>query len=248
MKIKPSFWPAAQKFARRAFAHKAEYQAIAETIKNLHGKHIPWWFIPLVHERECIRGVDNWTCNIAQGTPFNRHSKIVPYNGPFNSFREAAVAALVKEAPHAANNTNWSGGGAMTIAEAYNGKKYANAGRPSPYVWSGTDRYRIGKVMRDHGPIENVVDTQLGVAISLKALMELDPTVMVDGDHPNQAKVERKAETATSVGFFASVLAWINTNPYFVFTWFDVSMIITGTIVALAVIIYFINKYKKGQT
>lgn len=247
MKIKPSFWPAAQKFAKRALVHKAEYQAIADTIKNTTGKHIPWWFIPLVHERECIRGVDNWTCNLGQGSPFNQKSKIKPYNGPFHSFREAAIAALIHEAPHAASNTNWSGGGTMTIGEAYNGIGYARKGLPSPYVWSGTNQYVKGKYVKDGVFNPNTVDTQLGIAISLKAMMELDPSIMVDGDMPGQENTPRKAETATSVGLFASVLAFINTNPYFVFTWFDVSMIMVGTVIGLAAIIYIINEHKKRQ-
>lgn len=248
MKVKPSFWPAAQKFAKRALSHKAEYVAISETIKNQTGKYVPWWFIPLVHERECTRGVDNWNCNIAQGDPFNQKSKHVPYNGPFHSFREAAIDALVHQAPFAASNTNWSGGGTMTIGEAYNGKKYANAGRPSPYVWSGTDQYKIGKVLKDHGPIEEVVDTQLGIAISLKAMMELDSTILVDGDHPNQASTPRKAETSVIAGGGTTGAATIKIlGSYYVLSWLDITGIVLGTLAGITLLVYLINKHKKSQ-
>jgi hypothetical protein len=35
-------------------------------------------------------------------------------------------------------------GGALTLLEQYNGLGYANRGLPSPYIWSGTDRYLKG--------------------------------------------------------------------------------------------------------
>lgn len=247
MKFKPSFWPAAQKFAKRAISHKVEYQAISETIKNQTGKFVPWWFIPLVHERECVRGVDNWTCNIGQGTPFNQKSHIKPYNGPFSSFRAAAVAALVNEAPHAANNTNWSGGGVMTISEQYNGTGYARKGLPSPYVWSGTNQYVKGKYVADGKFNAEKVDTQLGVAISLKAMMELDPSIILDGDHPDQAVTPRKAETAVVAGGGTTGAATIKVlGSYYILSWWDITGIVLGTLVGITLIAYFINKHKKA--
>jgi hypothetical protein len=97
--------------------------------------------------------------------------------GPFASFEDAAVDALVNCAPHAARNTDWSIGGMLTLLERYNGMSYANANRPSPYIWSGTDQYKIGKVRVDHGPIEEVVDKQLGCAGLIMAMMKLDPSI-----------------------------------------------------------------------
>jgi lysozyme family protein len=63
-------------------------------------------------------------------------------------------------APHAARNKDWSIASLLTLLEQYNGMSYANAGRPSPYIWSGTDQYTIGKVVVDHGPIEPIIDKQ----------------------------------------------------------------------------------------
>jgi len=254
MKEKPSFKTAARKFASRAMVHKSTYEYISAEIKQRHGYHIPWWLIPLVHERECVRGVDNWNCNIAQGSAFAEKSRIVPYNGPFASFVAAAIAALVEEAPYAAKNINWSGGGTMTIAEKYNGLKYARSGKASPYVWSGTDQYVSGKVLQDHGPIEYykngkpVIDTQLGIAISLRAMMELDPTIVLDGDHPGQEKTPRKTETSVVVGSGGGLLAAINALvPYYDLTWWDITGFVAATVFAAGLIIYFVNKHKKGQ-
>jgi lysozyme family protein len=245
MKIKPSFWPAAQKFAQRALVHKDRYISVAARIKREYDLYIPWWFIPLVHERECIRGVDNFGCNIAQGEPFTIKSRIIPHSGPFTSWEDAAVDALVKQAPQAARWTNWSGGGALTIAESYNGLGYYRMGVTNPYLFSGTDQYIKGKYVSDGKYKANVVDTQLGVAISLRALMEADPSIQLDGKMPGQDKVHQKTETGTVMTLQASVLAFINTNPWFIFTWTDILGIAAAGIVVTGIVLYFIKKWKR---
>ena len=248
VKVKPSFMAASRKFASLAMVHKAEYEDIAHEIMVRYGYHIPWWFIPLVHERECRKGVDNWNCNIAQGVNYNLHSHLKPYNGPFPSFKEAAIDALVIEAPQAARNENWSGGGSMSIAERYNGLGYARMGRSSPYVWSGTDKYIRGKYIADGKYDPDEVDNQVGIAVALKALMELDPTIQLDGDHPGQGKVNRKAEGTVVTGASGGLLASINALiPYYDLTWWDIGGFIFGAVIISGLIIYFINKHKKGQ-
>lgn len=246
MHVKADRFHEAQQFAKRALANKAIYQAISERI-HANGHYIPWWVIPLIHERECRGGTTNLHCNIGQGRPFNVKSDIVPHNGPFASFEDAAVDSLVGQAPKAALNTNWSGGGTLTVLERYNGLKYANAGRPSPYVWSGTDQYVNGKVEVDHGPIVNVVDPQLGVAIMLKALMLADPTITLDGDLPNQGSTDRTKEVTHATAGGGSIAeathqALINgVDDWIVYT------VAAIAVIALGLWIYHIYKAKKGE-
>jgi lysozyme family protein len=158
--------------ATKAVANKARYQSI-ETRTG-----VSWLFIAVSHYRESSQ---NFARSLAQGDPWNKVSVHVPAGrGPFASFEDAAVDALVDCAPHAAENTDWSIGGMLTLLERFNGLAYANAGRPSPYVWSGTDQYTIGKIVVDHGPIEPIVDKQLGCAGLIMAMMKLDSTITVD--------------------------------------------------------------------
>ena len=86
-------------------------------------------------------------------------------------------------------NKDWSPGGTLTLLEKYNGLAYANAGRPSPYVWSGTDQYTRGKVLVDHGPIAEVVDVQLGCAGLLLAMAEIDSSVAAGMGLTNKALI-----------------------------------------------------------
>jgi len=136
---------------------------------------VPWHFIAVVHEREASQ---SWRASLAQGDPWDKVSIHVPAGrGPFQSWEEAAVDALVNCAPHAARNSDWSPGGLLTMLEEYNGLGYAGRGLPSPYLWSGTDQYRAGKYIRDGVFSADVVDTQLGCAGLLMAMMVQDKSI-----------------------------------------------------------------------
>jgi lysozyme family protein len=155
---------------------KARYQAV----DKLTG--VPWPVIAVIHERESSQ---SWLGSLAQGDPWNRVSVHVPAGrGPFKSWEDAAVDALVNCAPFAARNKDWSIGGALTLLESYNGLGYASRGRPSPYVWSGTDQYVSGKYVRDGVYDPNAVDSQLGCAGLLISMAAIDRTISFDGKMP----------------------------------------------------------------
>ena len=155
---------------------KSRYQAV--TAKT----GVPWVAIAVIHERECSQ---DWTGSLAQGDPWNRVSVHVPAGrGPFDSWEDAAIDALRNCAPYAARNNDWSIGGMLTVLEEYNGLGYASRGLPSPYVWSGTDQYRSGKYVRDGVFDPNAVDSQLGCAGLMMAMMALDTSIKVDGKTP----------------------------------------------------------------
>jgi hypothetical protein len=97
--------------------------------------------------------------------------------GPFRSWEDSAVDALVNCAPYAARNKDWSVGGVLALLEQYNGLGYASRGKPSPYIWAGTDQYVSGKYVRDGFYDPNAVDRQLGCAGMLKAMAVLDPSI-----------------------------------------------------------------------
>jgi lysozyme family protein len=148
---------------------KSRYQAVAAKTG------VPWAVIAVIHERECSQ---DWTGSLAQGDPWDRVSTHVPAGrGPFRSWEEAAIDALVNCSPYAARNKDWSIGGTLIRLEEYNGLGYASRGKPSPYIWSGTDQYICGKYVRDGVFDPNAVDSQLGCAGLLMAMMALDPTI-----------------------------------------------------------------------
>lgn len=161
----PEFIPV----AKRLVAAKERYQTVAfET-------GIPWTFIAVTHQRESSQ---DWGRSLAQGDRWDKVSIHVPKGrGPFKSWEDAAIDALVACPPHASRNTDWSIGGTLTLLEQYNGLGYFKRGLPSPYIWSGTDQYKSGKYVRDGVFDPKVVDKQLGCAGLLKAMMAIDLTI-----------------------------------------------------------------------
>jgi hypothetical protein len=57
-------------------------------------------------------------------------------------------------------------------------------GRPSAYVWSGTNQYISGKYVADGVYDPDKVDAQLGVAGLILTMMQLDPSITFDGPAP----------------------------------------------------------------
>jgi lysozyme family protein len=171
MKVAQSLMPVLDEVAKRlvAASAKARYQNVSTKTK------VPWFVIAVIHEREASQ---SWKANLAQGDPWNKVSIHVPKGrGPFQSWEEAAVDALVNCAPHAAAWKDWTAGGALTLLEEYNGLGYAARGVPSPYVWASTDQYRKGKYVADGHYDPNAVDHQLGCAALLSRMALLDTSV-----------------------------------------------------------------------
>lgn len=168
----PHYWTIAQHVAARLCAPQAK--AIYQDLERTTG--VPWWAIALIHEREASQ---SWQANIAQGDPWNRVSRHVPAGrGPFTDFKTAAVDALTNCAPYAARWHDWSAGGSLSLLELYNGEGYENYHHmASPYLWSGSDQYIRGKYVADNHFDATAVDTQLGCAIMLKAMMAIDPSI-----------------------------------------------------------------------
>lgn len=162
MKIPAQYGPMFETVANRlsAPAAKARYQAVEKKTG------VPWQFIAVTHEREASQ---NWNTQLGQGDPLDKKSTHVPKGrGPFKTWEDGAIDALVNCAPYAAKNTDWSVGGTLAMLEKYNGLGYAGMGRPSPYIWSHTNQYTSGKYVRDHEYNPSVVDSQLGCAGILK--------------------------------------------------------------------------------
>lgn len=169
--VTPSKFTAFRSVALRLIAAdaKAIYQEIEAETK------VPWFVVAVIHEREASQ---NFRSQLGQGDPLNAVSRHVPKGrGPFKTFKEGAVDALVNCAPKAARWTDWSIGGILTILEEYNGLGYASMGRPSPYDWAGTNQYVTGKYTGDGHFDINAVDSQLGCAGLLLLMQQLDPSI-----------------------------------------------------------------------
>src|ERR1700731_3762935 len=112
-------WANAQLQRRATFISVAQHLVAPNAKQRYHAVSaktgVPWFAIAVIHEREASQ---DWTGNLAQGDPWNRVSVHVPAGrGPFKSWEDAAIDALVNCAPQAARNKDWSIGGTLMLLE-----------------------------------------------------------------------------------------------------------------------------------
>lgn len=161
MKISAAKGPLFKAVADRLMFQKPRYEAVSNALKEK-GYNIPWEFIAVAHNRESN---GDFTTYLGNGQKLNKKTTIVPKGrGPFSTWEEGAIDALLYAPPYAAKNKDWSIGGTLTKLEEYNGLGYARMDKPSPYLWAGTDQYDKGKYTSDGKYDPNHVDTQLGCA------------------------------------------------------------------------------------
>ena len=211
--------PLFEKVAERIKANKPIYDRIEKATG------VPWWFVGITHYRESNLNLE---AQLGQGDPLHSISVHVPRGrGPFKTFEESAIDALVNCAPKSANNKDWSIGKALVELEKYNGLGYASKGVPSPYVWAGTDQYTKGKYIRDGVYDPEAVDSQLGCAGLMKYL----------GVGKKDVKGPIAASTVTTGAFFYTLWDKILAHPY-----------LSSTAFLLAVTaVYCLVKYIKNR-
>lgn len=194
MKINPAKAQQFKNVADKILMNKARYQAVS--LKTT----VPWEVIGVIHYRESSC---NFNTYLGNGEPLSRKTRLVPKGrGPFATWEEGAIDALMNASPKAGLNKDWSIGGTLDIVEKYNGLGYARMDKPSPYVWAGTNQYSQGKYVADGVYDPSHVDTQLGCAGILSQLGY------------KKAPVAISATTATVVASAATGAAAVGLNKY----------------------------------
>jgi len=190
MKIDPGRRHELEHVADILLPHKARFQGVEKLLIDK-GFYVPWWAVAVIGTREAGEPPRLFEGQLGQGDPLGQVSRHEPAGrGPFfgaDAWERSCLDSLIDCGPHAAKWKDWSPGGAATIFIMYNGLAYDRQGRPSPYAWSGSDQYTVGKVLVDHGPIEPVKDVQLGCMPLVKVMQEKDPIDVTFG-FPGHAK------------------------------------------------------------
>ena len=154
--------------AAKIEAHRERYEAVSKATG------VPWDVIGVIHYRESSGDFKGALHNGQKIINTGKLTTLVPKGrGPFSTWEEAAIDALMNCAPYAGKNKDWSIGGTLDILEKYNGLGYRKKGLPSPYLWAGTDQYVKGKYVADGKYDPEHVDKQLGVAPILMKLREM---------------------------------------------------------------------------
>jgi len=155
--------------------NKAKYQAVADKTG------IPAELVAALHWRESTGDFGTY---LHQGDPLGKKAVHVPKNIPlFHTWEPAAEHALdmkkwLRDKLKIDKNTK-DLAALATYAEYYNGLGYHYKGKPSPYVWSGTDQYSRGKYVADGRYNRRVKDRQLGVAAMVQHIWAQDAAMDV---------------------------------------------------------------------
>jgi lysozyme family protein len=191
--------------AAKILANRARYELVAKATG------VPWDVIGVIHYRESSNDFRGVLHNGQKIIGTGKKTTLVPKGrGPFSTWEEAAIDALVNCHPHLARNKDWSIGVTLDKLEAYNGLGYRNKGLASPYLWAGTDQYVKGKYVADGEFDPDHVDQQLGVA---SILMKLREAVAAPAPKPKPIPVQPlpapagKSPLAVVGGFIIAILA-----------------------------------------
>jgi len=140
--------------------NKKIYQSISNKVMQKTGKYIPPELIASIHYREsgC-----NFKTYFHNGEPLGKKTKNHPKGIYFDNFEDSAVDAIIRVGVKNIKNNDIES--YMDFAERFNGLGYRKNGRTSPYVWSGTTKYKGGMYVADHKFSSTAKDKRCGVAV-----------------------------------------------------------------------------------
>lgn len=180
--IRESKYSLLDKVVQTISAGRDQYEKIAATT------NIPWYFIGITHNMESSC---NFKKHLHNGDPLTARTVQVPKGRPKNgnppfSFFDSAVDALQVEG--FAQWTDWSLAGMLYNFEKYNGFGYRKNGINSPYLWSCSNQYSRGKYVKDGIFDPQAVSSQVGTAVILRRMSELQIAVAGELDILAQVK------------------------------------------------------------
>lgn len=163
--------------AERILANKDRYQSVAEKTG------VPWYLIGALHHLEAN---GDFKCHLHNGDPLTSRTRHVPKGRPLKgsppfSWEESAIDAIRYD--QLDKSPSYSIEGLAYLAEKFNGMGYRKYKINSPYLWSGTEQYSIGKFTSDGKFSSGAVSQQIGVMPLIQRLSQLDQTINLHGDN-----------------------------------------------------------------
>lgn len=218
------------------------YQSVYEEVEKATG--VPWQLVAVLHVREAGESdVGKWKGVLHNGEKIvgtGKKTRLVPAGrGPFDTWKEAAVDALKYQGFDKIKT--WPVARMLWAAEPYNGYGYRNRGLRSPYLWASTNHQQRGKYVADGVFDPSVMDTQVGVAATLKFLgVGAQPgsvPIVVVKEKPAVTGSAGTAGGAIVAGGIAATQAPSHLIPY----------IVLGTIIFAVVAFFAVRWYNKRK-
>lgn len=176
-----------RKVAERIIKEKNSYTNVMSGMKLEHHADVPWYIVGVIHQLECS---GKFTCHLHNGDPLSARTMNVPAgrpvegNPPFGWAESAIDALSMKKLPKIWNVEN-----TLYFLEGYNGFGYRlyHPEVKTPYLWSFSNHYTMGKYKSDGKYSPTLVSKQVGAAVILKYLETIGELSFED---KNEAKKE----------------------------------------------------------
>jgi lysozyme family protein len=170
MAIRPAYARIAGAAAQRiaSMSRRSAYNAVSRKTG------VPWWWIGITHELEAA---GDFGRHLHNGDPLSARTRQVPKNRPASgsppfTWEESAEDALRLHDLHLVRD--WTIPRALYEFERYNGWGYISRRINSPYLWSFSTHYSKGKYVADGKFDRNAVSSQVGAAVLLRCLIDLE--------------------------------------------------------------------------
>lgn len=157
-----------ENITNKILANKNRYDAVGNPLG------IPWYFIGVIHSMESGLSFNK---HLHNGDPLTARTIHDPKNRPVNgdppfTWEESATDALQLKKLN--QWSDWSVPGLLYKLEEYNGWGYRQSHPQtlSPYLWSFSNHYTMGKYISDNKWSNTAVSQQCGSAVLLRRIAE----------------------------------------------------------------------------
>jgi len=147
---------------------QTRYQTVAKTVG------VPWFVVAALHSLETGR---DFTCHLHNGDPLFQRTQHLPDGRPVSGeppfeWEESASDAL--RLRHFDQWTDWSIAGTLFKLESYDnwGYRLYHPETASPYLWSGSQHYTLGKYVTADSWSETAVFQGIGTGVLLRRMAE----------------------------------------------------------------------------
>lgn len=165
--IRPSRVAEVDAIVNRVVAHKDRYTKAGKP----HG--VPWHVVAVIH---MLEGSGSFSTHLHNGDPLTARTVRVPKGRPKNGtppFKWEASASDALVFDGLSTWKNWTLPGTLFALERFNGFGYRSKKIQihSPYLWSFSNQYSMGKFVSDGHFSPSAVSQQCGAAVLLRRMV-----------------------------------------------------------------------------
>lgn len=214
-RIKTSKLTIIEKIIEKILDNKKIYEQIESAVR------VPWFFAAAIHNLEASL---SFKAHLHNGDSLKERTTQIPRGRPINgnppfSWTESAIDALALDG--LAKISKWNLVEILFRMEKYNGWGYRSRHPEvlSPYLWSYSTHYTSGKYIADGTWSSTAVSNQIGGAVLLRRMVELDIINLPGQTSPREHKttiprysINKNREPNEALAA-THLQEWLNTFP-----------------------------------